>query len=187
MVACGSTGSGSISHVSGKTDEAAGVPQRQVEDDCLGNDRNNYTVTGLTHNVDSTLHRDEVTLSVCRNYKYMKTDYAYSSAYQYDRSTDLWTRMSYIDKSSSFVLFDNLKNTRWTGTTNVVGLVYYDITVDAVNTSNGWICFSYMIQFAGKEYRGSACMEYGEFVLTQFENLFRVTFDPNEGFEVSRC
>lgn len=192
MSACGSSNSGGSDSGfgllgNGKPSENKGVPQRQVEEDCLGSDIDDYIVTGLTHNVDSSLHRDEVVLSFYRNYNYMRTDYTCASVYQYDRSTDLWTRISSDNINRSYVLFDNLENTRWTGTTNIVGLVYYDITVDAVNVSNGWICFSYMIQFAGKEYRGSASLGYGEFVITQFENLFRLTFDPNEGFHVSRC
>ena len=169
--------------------EKGGVPQKQLEAEIYPQGTTKeYTVTSCTHDVDTSLHQDTVTIKYRKNAKYMQTDYVQTYIYQYDRSKDTWTKKSESRRNYNYTLSNSLKNTRWKGTEQLAlgGTLYYDITVDAINTIDGWIKLSYYIYFAKKEYRGTAYMQYGEFTLTQVEGLFRISFNSNEGISASR-
>lgn len=180
---------GSMQHNS-QSNEENGVPQSQLAAEIYpSSTKYNYTVTECTHNVDTVLHQDIIVIRYSANFKYMRTDYVQSYVYQYNRETDIWTQIQIGDRNYNYTLLDNLRNTEWTGMTGT-GMpelnVYYSVTVDAINTIDGWIKFSYDIEFGEKEYNGTRYLEYGEFTLTQVENMFRITFDPDDGFSVAR-
>lgn len=178
-------GSGSSILQAYGSNEAKGVPKKQLEVEIYpSSSTRNYTVTKCTHNVDTALHRDTIQIEYCASYKYMRTDYVQSYVYQYNKETDIWTQMSKGKLSYNSTILDSLKNTKWSGTTNT-GFGYfvnYSITVDAINTIDGWIKFSYDIYFAEKTYAGTEYMEYGAYSLSHVENMFTVTFDPDDGF-----
>lgn len=170
-----------------QTNEEKGVPQKQLEAEIYpSSTRIKYTVTNCTHNVDTILHQDEIVLEYYADYKYLRTDNVIKYIYRYDRTTDIWTLISKGERNYNHTLKDSLKGTKWTGTTDATFYtVYYTVTVEEINTMDGWIQFSYDIDFAGKNYTGTEYIEYGEFS-TSVENMFNVYFDVDDGFTVYR-
>ena len=172
-----------------QSSEERGVPQSQIQADVSSRSTKvMYTVTNCTHNVDTTQHQDNVLVEYCATNKYMRTDYVQNFVYQYDRTSDLWTLISKGENSYNYVLLDNLKGTKWSGISETImgSHLSYTITVNSINQANEWINFTYDIHFAGKDYQSTMSMDYGEFVLARVENKFRITFDPDDGFSVSR-
>lgn len=167
--------------------EEQGVPRKQVEIEISNSTVDEYTIMNCSHDVDTTLHQDTVTVHYRTQDKYMRSDYEVSFVYQYNKDTDIWTKISDGKRNITRTVLDNLKGTTWTGSEKVgFGLnLTYKVTVDAVNTANGWIEFTYYIYFADKEYRGSDTIPYGS-GSKRVENMFDVNFYPNTGMSVYR-
>lgn len=185
----GTSGLGSPVQQNNKTNEQKGVPQRQLETEVYPQwSGETYNVTSCTHAVDTTLHQDTVTIKYNKTYKYMRRDYTETHVYQYNKQTDIWTKISSEKATYKNTLLNNLNGETWSETIDVgFGLsLYYKVTVESVNISDGSIKFSYYIIFDKKEYRGTENMKDGNYVLTRVENLFRISFDPNTGISVSR-
>lgn len=159
-----------------------GVPEKQLEKDICRD--SNYTITNCTHDVDTTLHEDTVTVEYYIQYEYIRRESINTYLYQYNRASDIWTKVSCIDSDCNYVAMDHLLNTEWSGTSRrVFKDVYYTITVDAINTNDGMLTFSYDIYYSGTSYTGTACIEYDSWSV-EVENMFTVSLVPDEGIKL---
>lgn len=168
-----------------QSNEEKGVPEKQVENELLRPYYREYVVAGLNiqHNVDTELHTDYVTISCSIIYNFEQSEYESSGIFYYDKSTDRWTldERSFVQNENRRIDEKILGLTFRGSDKHWENVVYYELYVDSINDSEGWIHFTYVVTQNGSTSTGDAYIETGNFRTTICRHVYEVAYDNNEG------
>lgn len=115
----------------------------------------------ITHNVDTVLHTDEVTIMLTQRGMYTDTTAVYTLLYQYYKSDDIWELMSYSDGYYSTLLKEEsfITDAGWYGKHNNTSSIgyfnnefYYMIYIDDIDMENMNISLRYEIEFTNENF-----------------------------------
>ena len=130
------------------SEEITGVPESVVLREVTLDENVTYNIS---HHYDPASHIDDVELTTCYNGKYGTQTTTYTYAYQYNKSTDLWTL---IDKNNGMqntaTTFNNESLKReyiFSGDFNQAHSGTYTIFVENLDLSNMKADLSYSINF----------------------------------------
>lgn len=105
----------------------------------------------ITHNYDSASHIDDVELITCYNGEYGTRTTTYTYAYQYDKSSDLWSLIGGNNGMVSDVITlseESYKNNNYfSGDFNQVHNGTYSIMVESLDLANNKATVTYAITF----------------------------------------
>lgn len=143
--------------------ELTGVPDRQVRADIDANNYKSVMNISYKHNIDSTLHTDNVIVSYDTEYAYGTHNTVEEYEYFYNKSLDLWELKHCFYISGESKLSKKIASAKFIGSD--VGpfqnSICYDISVVDVDYDRCGVTVSYKITEGDTVFSGQAEIGYG--------------------------
>lgn len=142
--------------------EWAGVPKQQLEEDLEEYDFGIPVNPSFTHDVDTSLHTDDVTVEFDLEFKYGVEHKTALFEYFYNRDLDIWELQNRDVTKTEYELDSRIESARFSGVTADWNPLQYDITVVDVDYENCGVTISYELETAYKSVSGTTTLGYGD-------------------------
>lgn len=145
------------------TSEIMGVPRKQLDADLRDSEGPGVRNQAYKHDVDLSLHTDNITVKYEVEYMYMTVYYTDEYEYSYNKSMDKWELEEKHTEEIRYELKENISSAIFRGKDEFFNnKLQYNIEVTSVDYKNSEVSVYYTIETNSKVYTGSAILGLGE-------------------------